>query len=368
MFLREAASSNKVLNNTIEDSTQDNLALIKSDHNLVEGNTFVRASHTLWVIKCGNFNVIRNNYFYNEIQKIGEIYDCDNVGFDHEFTLHDATKYNLVEGNTFAKTSSYYSTSGGNGIQYAGQNGIIRQNVFYANNSGLGMQNYSPEARFNTHNRVYNNVFHKNLCGGITTMDSSVGGFEDNLFANNILNRNTDCEAPNVPYQHVYRNDMSGYQFDTNNFFSGNVEDNVIGHWGSTGISLVDAQNTKPAFYVNNLERDPQFMDEVNRNFTLEPTSPMIDTGRFLTTTVGSGSGTTLVVDDAGYFYDGFGIAGEAGDEIQLQGSNETARIVEINYANHTITLDRALSWNAGQGVALKYNGTAPDMGAFETP
>lgn len=328
----------------------------------------MRASHTLWVIKCGNFNVIRDNYFYNEIQKIGEIYDCDNVGFDHEFTLHDATKYNLVEGNTFAKTNAYYSTSGGNGIQYAGQNGIIRQNVFYANNTGLGMQNYSQEARFNTHNRVYNNVFHKNLCGGITTMDSSVGGFEDNLFANNILNKNTDCERPDTPYQHVYRNDMSGYQFDTNNFFSGNVGDNVIGHWGSTGISLVDAQNTKPAFYVNNLERDPQFVDEVNRYFTLEPTSPMIDAGRFLTATVGSGSGTTLVVDDAGYFYDGFGIAGETGDEIQLQGSNETAHIVEINYANHTITLDRALNWNAGQGVALKYNGTAPDMGAFETP
>ncbi|MEG7522565.1 MAG: hypothetical protein M3H12_05625, partial [Chromatiales bacterium] len=59
---------------------------------------------------------------------------------------------------------------------------------------------------------------------------------------------------------------------------------------------------------------------------------------------------------------------GEAGDEIQLQGSNETAIIVGINYVSHTITLDRALSWNAGQGVALKYNGSAPDMGAFETP
>ncbi|RLJ21158.1 hypothetical protein DJ030_05385, partial [bacterium endosymbiont of Escarpia laminata] len=104
LFFQEA-THNKILNNTIENSSQDNLALIKSDHNLVEGNTFVRASHTLWVIKCGNFNVIRNNYFYNEIQKIGEIYDCDNVGFDHEFTLHDATKYNLVEGNTFARTS-----------------------------------------------------------------------------------------------------------------------------------------------------------------------------------------------------------------------------------------------------------------------
>ncbi|MBL3599524.1 MAG: right-handed parallel beta-helix repeat-containing protein [gamma proteobacterium endosymbiont of Lamellibrachia anaximandri] len=367
LFFQES-THNKILNNTIEDSTQDNLALIKSDYNLVEGNTFVRASHTLWVIKCGNFNVIRNNYFYNEIQKIGEIYDCDNVGFDHEFIIHDATKYNLVEGNTFAKTNAYYSTSGGNGIQYAGQNGIIRQNVFYANNSGLGMQNYSPEARFNTHNRVYNNVFHKNLCGGITTMDSSVGGFEDNLFANNILNKNTDCERPDAPYQHVYRNDMSGYQFDSNNFFSGNVGDNVIGHWGSSGISLVDAQNTQPAFYVNNLEQDPQFVDEVNRDFTLESTSPMIDAGRFLTTTVGSGSGTTLVVDDAGYFYDGFGIDGEAGDEIQLQGSSETAIIVGINYASHTITLDRTLTWNAGQGVALKYNGAAPDMGAFETP
>ncbi|QYZ67046.1 MAG: cadherin-like domain-containing protein [Gammaproteobacteria bacterium (ex Lamellibrachia satsuma)] len=365
LFFQEA-THNKILNNTIGDSNEDNLALVKSDHNLVEGNTFVRANHVLWTIKCGSFNVIRNNYLYNEIQKIGEIYDCDNVGFDHEFTIHDATKHNLVEGNTFAKTSYYYSTSGGNGIQYAGQNGIIRQNVFYENNTGLSMQHYTPEALYVTHNRAYNNVFHKNKCGGIGTIDTSYGNYEDNIFVNNILSWNSECDEPNTPYQHVFRNSMSGYKFDTNNLFSGNPGDDVIGRWGGSGITLAAAQNNNPDFYANNIEQDPQFVDEAGRDFTLEPTSPMIDAGRFLTITVGSGSGTTLVVDDAGYFYDGFGIAGEAGDEIQLQGSSETARIVEINYANHTITLDRALSWNASQGVALKYNGAAPDMGAFE--
>ncbi|QYZ65874.1 MAG: hypothetical protein HPY30_07675 [Gammaproteobacteria bacterium (ex Lamellibrachia satsuma)] len=364
LFFQEA-TYNKILNNTIEDSNEDNLGLIKSDYNLVEGNTFIRGSHVLWTIKCGNFNVIRNNYLHNEIQKIGEIYDCDGVGFDHEFTEHDATKYNLVEGNIFAKGESYYSPANGNGIQYAGQNGIIRQNVFYEMNAGLNLQHYSPEALYVKHNRVYNNVFHDNACGGISTIDRSYGNYEDNLFVNNILNKNHECDEPNTPYQHVYREGMSGYQFDNNNFFSGNLGDDVIGYWGGSGITLAEAQHNNPNFYVNNIEQDPQFVNEVNRDFTLESTSPMIDAGRFLTATVGSGSGTTLVVDDAGYFYDGFGIAGETGDEIQLQGSNETARIVEINYANHTITLDRALSWNAGQGVALKYNGTAPDMGGI---
>ncbi|MBI5547883.1 MAG: right-handed parallel beta-helix repeat-containing protein, partial [Deltaproteobacteria bacterium] len=105
LFFQEA-THNRILGNTIEDTTQDNLALIKSDGNLVQGNTFRKAAHTLWTIKCGNQNVLRGNFFHNEVQKIGEIYDCDGVGFDHEFTLSNATRRNLVEENDFAYTAS----------------------------------------------------------------------------------------------------------------------------------------------------------------------------------------------------------------------------------------------------------------------
>ena len=72
-----------------------------------------------------------------------------------------------------------------------------------------------------------------------------------------------------------------------------------------------------------------------------------------------------LPVQDASYFFDGYGIAGEGGDIIQLFGGG-TAVVLDIDYAGNRLTLDRSLTWSAGQGVALQFSGSAPDMGAFE--
>ena len=44
---------------------------------------------------------MRNNYFHNEVQKIGEVYDCHSVGFNHEFFDYNCTKHNLIENNQF---------------------------------------------------------------------------------------------------------------------------------------------------------------------------------------------------------------------------------------------------------------------------
>jgi hypothetical protein len=42
--------------------------------------------------------------------------------------------------------------------------------------------------------------------------------------------------------------------------------------------------------------------------------------------------------------------------------------VLRIDAARHTLVLDRALEWEAGQGVALRFNGRGPDIGAFESP
>ena len=92
----------------------------------------------------------------------------------------------------------------------------------------------------------------------------------------------------------------------------------------------------------------------------------MIDRAAYLTTTRSDGEGASLPVGDVLYFYDGFTIPGEGGDEIQLLGTTDRARIVRIDAASRTLTLSRPLSWHAGQGVALAFAGAAPDFGAFE--
>ena len=99
-------------------------------------------------------------------------------------------------------------------------------------------------------------------------------------------------------------------------------------------------------------------------DFRLQAGSPAIDRGVFLTTTTAAGSGTVVPVADPNYFIDGYGIV--PGDEIQLEDQTRAARIVSIDYTGRTLTVDQALTFTAGQGVAMRYSGQAPDIGAFE--
>jgi len=55
---------------------------------------------------------------------------------------------------------------------------------------------------------------------------------------------------------------------------------------------------------ANDTYGNPYFVDEINRDFHLASNSTCIDSGTWLTTTNGSGSGATLVVDDAKFFTD----------------------------------------------------------------
>ena len=117
---------------------------------------------------------------------------------------------------------------------------------------------------------------------------------------------------------------------------------------------------------LDNLEVDPGFTDPTGRDYTLQADSAMVDAGRFLTTVVGNGSGTTMTVADARYFYDGFGIPGEMGDLVQLEGESQAMRIVSVDYVSNTLTFAESVTFSAGQGISLAYSGTAPDIGAFE--
>ena len=80
---------------------------------------------------------------------------------------------------------------------------------------------------------------------------------------------------------------------------------------------------------------------------------------------MGFNSGSICHVN-ASWFYDGFGIAGELGDVIRIEGQSGTARITSINYSTNTIVLDKALSWQDGDGVHVAYGNLGPDTGAFE--
>lgn len=122
----------------------------------------------------------------------------------------------------------------------------------------------------------------------------------------------------------------------------------------------------------SSIEVNPQFINvptfpvdyDSSWNFGLRPNSPAIDAGRVVTNAIGSGSGsTTLRVEDARFFCDGFGVTD--GDLIKI-GSAEPVTIVSIDTSSNTISIAAARTWPDGAGVHLAFEGSAPDIGASE--
>jgi Right handed beta helix region len=319
----------RIVDNRFE-TANDSIVIQESDRNVVEGNAFLWGRHSLLSVRCSNFNVIRNNRFHNERQKAAEIYDCEAVS-DAPFRL-DATRRNLFEGNTFAHTRGSSQSHRYNGIQYAGQQGIVRRNVFHDNLGGaLHLAVYEHEALHSYGHRIYHNTFYANRCFGLVG-SPDLGGSLPSVARNNLFYKNADCAGQ--------------------------------------GPDQVTIGDPKALVFTNNavLNRasDPRFVDEHRRDLRLQPDSPQVDAGVPLTKIVGAGTGTVMRVDDVWLFYDGHGIDGEHGDVIQLAGSGTRATVVGIDYAKGTLRLDRALSWRDGQGVSLAFEGRAPDVGAFE--
>lgn len=89
-------------------------------------------------------------------------------------------------------------------------------------------------------------------------------------------------------------------------------------------------------------------------DFTLSGSSPAIASGTYLTTAAAAGSGTTLVVNDATGFCDGFGIEGQNDGDLIKVGSNGYVRVTAVNYATNTLTLASGIAWNAGDPVILQ--------------
>jgi hypothetical protein len=242
----------------------------------------------------------------------------------------DAAKRNLFERNQVILTRGSSREHLYNAIQHAAQYTIVRRNVF-RNNAGGGVnyQMYRDEAMFVYGNRLYHNTFYANRCYAVVG-EGRASSYKDQQVKNNLLYKNGDCRG------------------------------------GGDQVMIPDRRAV--VMTGNAIEKaDPGFVDETGNDFRLAPGSRMIDAGGPLTTTVAAGSGTSMAVADALYFYDGYGIADEPGDTIQLLGSAETAVVKAIDYKTNTLTLDRAVTWTKGQGVALRYGGSAPDMGAFES-
>lgn len=285
-------------------------------HNLVEGNDIFNCGHNTVLLR-GHHNIARGNDWHSHWYRTAEM---------HSPSGNNA--HLVMDGNIIRDSSGM--TPGpcpASGVQSDSAGGLFRRNIVIGNRGpGLaiwGMVGAGIPKGF----RAIHNTFVGNDVGIESNQISEnyAGEYSDIVLGNNIIVGNNN---PGIRYKPSATDPAD--HLDVGNFKAG----------------------------------DPLFVDAANGDFRLQPGSPCLNAGIFLTRTREAGSGTVIPVVDASYFIDGFGIV--EGDTIQLQGTDEPLIIVAIDYATNTITVDRPVSWTSGQGVALGRIDTAPNIGAFE--
>jgi hypothetical protein len=320
----------------------------RSDYNLVENNTLAYGGHHVLSINS-RYNVIRNNAFHNEEWMVGlggELFGNRHLIIEGP---PEHAMFNLVEGNVFAYCGKPPDGNGVSGVSVRTTHNIVRRNIFYDNDeAGLNLctDSWSVPPDYIRFNHVYHNVFFHNGYAAKTTFQPFLAGMSLTVWT---------ADGPPITDASIKNNIFWQNAFDQAMTFNHvNREDQVISHnWEEAG---------DPLFVDDETPADPLDPDVVD--FHLQPSSPCIDAGDFLTRTTGSGSGNVIPVVDAGYFTDGWGIV--EGDLVQLEGQTGTVRITSVDYAGNLLTVDQALSWTAGQGVTSPYQGACPDMGVYE--
>lgn len=370
-------SNNLKIQNCVMDKVSDNtnnqnkdVILLENTHfSLLENLTLTRGTHSLIGLQNSRNNVIRNNVLRNEWQK--------NVGIGAPATGNlmgrNVFENNIVFGSRPAIVAGY-TGKGAMGLYLNQKANIVRRNVIYDNynfgilvdgNNGLGNSNVN-------FNKIYNNTIHKNgyykgyaESAGLTITDFSTNlDMSNNTVKNNIFSEND--------YFSIYVKSRNGIGFD-NNTFRGNcfyrpVNPNttmkVEGVNGGIPNALSWFQTNWNNYVVNNFDTNPLFLNTTisSPNFSLANGSPCIDKGVPLTTPTNLGSGTQIPVEDAGYFFDGFGIV--SGDMIQV--GTEEVLITQVDYTNNILTVNRTISWTGSTPISLPFAGNAPDPGAHE--
>ncbi len=386
---------------TFEETTGFIIGCEDSHHNRYEGNRIMRSlrlnqwGHTggdMW----NNLNCSRNVFEGNYFSRCGH----RPLGFLYE------SPYNVVRGNVFdgrwGRNFEFFSTprmliEGNvitNGFMGSGSadgraklfiiDSIFRRNVIHRNwYMPLVINSYFYEGFGEPFgmidSRLYNNTWYRNHDGAFQMVDIVGGDWErehyvaGNTFLNNIMYDN-DPAGQHLALR-IHENIADDNRWLSNTICGDEPGRGVIRYddsypraadWPGASMTVAEAEESRPDQFSGNLDADPRFVNADEDDYRLAADSPAIDAGRPLTRTTSAGSGQVISVEDARWFYDGFGIRGERGDVIWVGDEREPARVLRRDLEANTLTVDHSLTWEAGDPVTLPYAGDAPDHGAWE--
>lgn len=338
--------------------------MIACDHGLIEGNRITRVGHSPLRFDSCNYMVVRSNCFYNEWGRNYELVSSarllveDNIiteAFDSSHSADTRAKnaymdsifrFNRVFGNSHTPldSPSYFPWSGSEAGFCRGPFRMVNTRIYHntiTDNLGIGWQLWGISIAAN---RFKNNCFYRNdYTGGGTQLEFRNVTSEDNLVHNNL-------------------------------FMGAEPGQNTI-KYGDAYWTTDEANRQTPVrrdvwtLFGGNFEAVPGFRDAENRDYRLAEDGGAVNSGEALTFATSAGSGSVIPVSDIGYFYDGFGIVGEAGDWIRVGQEGTLARVVDIEdryYLPGLLHLDREIEWENLAPVSIPWAGDAPDVGAYE--
>jgi len=326
--------------NTIEwcgERAGGNLGLtITGDHNRIEDNDISRVAD--FVVMFGQRNVMRHNYLHDSYWRDwpGTAHHIDGlqtwVGANYYPTKTDQL---LIEGNFMANVPDQHTHF----VMLSDEANLGSREVLFRRNVGWRLGGYAVLAEQVDRVRIYHNTFVDLFLSSPTKtwyVLGYTGGATGGRVVNNLF---SGCARDGGA---LYMLDETATDF---------VADHNLA-WQSG--------NPKDAHGV--VGREPQLLDPEQGDLRPRPGSPAINAGMPLTLTSAAGQGTTVPVADASYFVDGWDCI--PGDLIRI--GEATARVVAIDYQRQTITVDKGLAWQAGDGVSLNWAGRGPDIGAYE--
>ncbi|MFP4248711.1 MAG: right-handed parallel beta-helix repeat-containing protein [Armatimonadota bacterium] len=282
---------------------------------------------------------------------------CVFAGKTGRTLLIDSVDQMLFEDNAIVRSLDGGRSAGAR-FGFFATNSIFRRSRVY-DNWGAELFNIQPyrETLDFAGVRVYNNVFHGN-CSEAAWVRNYEGKYNmtDSVLANNVFAENEPFGSDRqlVIAEEDPREDI----LFRGNLIEGNVE--VLGEL----LPASELGDGEPLAGI--VAGSPQFTNAEWWEHVPVEGSALIDGGVFLTEAMADGEGRRIEVEDAKWFFDGFGIAGEQGDLIAVGAAENVARVVSIDYEADALELDRSLQWSAGDAVSLPWAGDAPEIGVFE--
>jgi len=339
------------------------------DHFLIEGNDL--SHYTLGIDFGTNYSIYRNNTFHDQYEtEASGNYHTDAIFTEPGAGVSYTVEYNVFEGN----------------LQYNAVGPNSKTDLFQNDNGATCPNCFNVIFRYNTISRIgsgaASNYYWPNIMAyNNTVVDALSDGTANNGTAD-YAQMSTNGSYLNQLYYFTF---SSGTNWNVYQCGSGCDFGHSL-YWCTGSCSSVWGNQEGVPFLNDpgNKNANPLFVNYISagnpsNNYHLQAGSPAIAAGRYLTTVASadSGSGTSLVVNDASYFQDGYGLSNAYStvhpDCIAIGTASNFVCVTKVNYANNTLTLASSISRSAGESVYLYsksdgvqvLTGSAPDIGAY---